>query len=222
MSGFLAAFALLEAGHHSGLTGDGQLVKLSLGDVGMAVAGRRGLIGEVLRRGTAGRFGNDLDRTRGRDFVTRDGRRVIVLVTRQGRSLGGATGMTGRLSELESRLGLDFRHEGNRWRGRREISELVGPWIAPGDVADAHAAFERHGVLWGPYKTVKKPVAEESRVSTSNPLLVEAKHPGLRRHLATGSPLRLGAAAVVLPEPPPRARPAHRKVLSSSAWSHKE
>src|ERR1700726_1046757 len=48
MTGFLAAPALLAAERPRRLTGAGQLVELSLADVGMAVAGHLGLLAEAI------------------------------------------------------------------------------------------------------------------------------------------------------------------------------
>jgi 2-methylfumaryl-CoA isomerase len=79
MTGYLAAFAILAAERHRRLHGEGQLVELSLADVGMAMSGHLGLIGEAtLEPEPRGRFGNDVYGTFGRDFGTRDGRRVMV------------------------------------------------------------------------------------------------------------------------------------------------
>jgi 2-methylfumaryl-CoA isomerase len=206
MTGFLAATAILAAERHRRLTGDGQLVELSLADVGMAVAGHLGLIGEaILEEQPRGRFGNDLYGTFGRDFATRDGRSVIVLAltARQWRSVGAATGLGETFSELGRRLGLDFLQEGDRWRGRREICELLDGWVAQRDLAAVREVFERHGVLWGPYQTFKQLVAEDLRASTANPLFAEVEHPGLGRYLTGGSPLRFQAAGAVPPQPAP-------------------
>ena len=91
MTGYLAALAILAAERHRRLHGEGQLVELSLSDVGLAVAGHLGLIGEaILEPEPRGRFGNEVYGTFGRDFGTRDGRRVMVLAltARQWASLG--------------------------------------------------------------------------------------------------------------------------------------
>src|SRR6202022_539231 len=48
MTGFLATTAILAAERHRRLTGAGQLVELSLADVGLAVAGHLGFIGEAV------------------------------------------------------------------------------------------------------------------------------------------------------------------------------
>ncbi len=206
MTGFLAATAILAAERHRRLTGQGQLVELSLADVGLSVASHLGLIAEaVLDPQPRGRFGNGIYGTFGRDFATRDGRHVVVLALtpRQWRSLEEAAGLTTQFAELELRLGLDLAREGDRWRARSEICALLEPWVAQRDLAAVKAAFDGHGVLWSPYQTFKQLVSDDPRASTSNSMFADVDHPGLGRHLTAGSPLRFGAAAAVPPRPAP-------------------
>ncbi|MGA7912142.1 MAG: CoA transferase [Candidatus Dormiibacterota bacterium] len=206
MTGFLAAMAILAADRHRRATGEGQLVDLSLADVGLSVAGSLGLLGEaVLNEDPRGRFGNNVYGTFGRDFATRDGRHVMVLALtpRQWRSLGEATGLTDRLREIEDRDGLDFRREGDRWRGRQHICELLEEWIGRRNLGEIRDAFESHGVLWGPYQTFKELVSSDPRASLANPMFAEIEHPGLGRYLTAGSPLRFSARAPVRPLPSP-------------------
>jgi 2-methylfumaryl-CoA isomerase len=205
MTGFLAALAILAAERHRRLHGEGQLVELSLSDVGLAVAGHLGLIGEaMLETEPRGRFGNDVYGTFGRDFATRDGRRVMVLAltARQWASLGEATGLARDFAALEASTGADFRREADRWFHRAALCEILTEWVVARDLGEVAAAFEKQGVLWGPYQTFKQLVAEDPRASTANPMFEEVEHPGLGRILTAGSPLRFSAAA---PVPPRRA-----------------
>jgi 2-methylfumaryl-CoA isomerase len=206
MTGFLAGLAIVAAERHRILHGVGQLVELSLSDVGLALTGHLGLIAEALlvpepRR----RFGNDVYGTFGRDFGTRDGRRVMVLAltARQWSSLGAATGLADAFSALESRVGADFRREGDRWTHRGPLFELLEAWMAERDLAEIRERFDNHGVLWGPYQTVKQLVSEDSRASTTNPMFDQVDHPGLGRFLTTGSPLRFGGVERIAPRRAP-------------------
>jgi 2-methylfumaryl-CoA isomerase len=206
MTGFLAALAILAAERHRRLHGEGQLVELSLSDVGLAMAGHLGLIGEaVLEAEPRGRFGNDVYGTFGRDFGTREGRRVMVLAltARQWVSLGEATGLRDDFAELELRVGVDFRNEGDRWNHRKELCELLEAWVSQRELAEVRKAFDQHGVLWSPYQTVKQLVGEDPRASTANPMFSEVDHPGLGRFLTAGSPLRFGGADPVSPSSAP-------------------
>ena len=207
MTGFLAATAILAAERHRRLTGEGQLVELSLSDVGLAVTGHLGFIGEaVLEDEPRGRFGNHVYGTFGRDFVTRDGRRVILLALtpRQWRSLVDATGLSGEFRNLEARLGLYFNNEGDRWRGRQEICDMLQAWIAVRNLTSVAATFDAHKVMWGPYQTFKELVAEDRRASTANPLFATVDQPDLGTFIAPGSPVRFGAAEPVPPRPAPK------------------
>jgi len=207
MTGFLAATAILAAERHRRLTGEGQLVELSLSDVGLAVAGHLGLIGEaVLEDEPRGRFGNHVYGTLGRDFVTRDGRRVVVLALtpRQWRSLVEATGLSGEFRNLETRLGLYFNNEGDRWRGRQEICELLQAWIAVRNLSSVASVFDAQNVMWGPYRTFKELVAGDPRATAENPMFVNIDHPELGVFPTSGSPLRFGAAHAVRPKPAPK------------------
>ena len=206
MTGFLAALAILTAERHRRLHGEGQLVKLSLSDVGLAVAGHLGLIGEaMLEAQPRGRFGNDVYGSFGRDFGTRDGRRVMVLALtpRHWTSLGEATGLARDFAALEARVGADFRKEADRWVHRAALCEMLAAWMDVRDLAEVGEAFERHGVMWGPYQTFKQLVTEDPRASTANPMFAEVVHPGLGALLTAGSPLRFSAAAPVPPRPAP-------------------
>jgi 2-methylfumaryl-CoA isomerase len=206
MAGYLAAVAILAAERHRRLHGEGQLVELSLSDVGLAVAGHLGLIGEaILEPEARGRFGNDVYGTFGRDFATRDGRRVmaLALTARQWASLGDATGLTDEFAAVESRGGANFRKEADRWAHRKPLFALLEAWFAQHDLAGVREAFDRHGVLWSPYQTTKQLVAEDARASIANPLFAEVEHPGLGSFLTAGSPLRFGAATPLPPRPAP-------------------
>src|SRR2546425_8544533 len=126
MTGFLASTAILAAERHRRLTGEGQLVELSLSDVGLAVAGHLGLVGEAeLEDEPRGRFGNHAYGTVGHDLVPPDSRRAVglALARRQVRGLVRATGLSGEFRNLEARFGLYFNNEGDRWRGTPEIRD---------------------------------------------------------------------------------------------------
>jgi 2-methylfumaryl-CoA isomerase len=152
-TGFLAVAGVLAAERQRLLTGEGRLVRLSLAEVALVVAGHLGLLAEAqLVEESRGRFGNHVYGTFGRDFRTRDGRYVMVLALtpRQMRSLAEATGLP------FERIEADLGDEGERWRHREELCALLEPWIAERALTEVRDAFERHQVLWGPYRTFKE------------------------------------------------------------------
>jgi 2-methylfumaryl-CoA isomerase len=168
-AGFLASTAVLAADRHRHLTGAGQLVRLPLSDVALAVAGHLGFLAEAkLVEEPRGRFGNDVYGTYGRDFRTRDGRHVMVcaLTVRQWQGLCEATELSSAFRELENTYGIHLADEGERFIHRTEISGLLEPWIAAHTLDEVRFAFDANDVLWGPYRSFKELVNEDVRASS--------------------------------------------------------
>jgi 2-methylfumaryl-CoA isomerase len=196
ITGATAAAGLLAAERHRARTGEGQLVKLPLSDVGYAMAGNLGFIGEAqVNRVERAGYGNYLYGGFGKDFVSADGRRVMVigLSFRQWQSLIKATGLGPRFSEIGNRLKLDLSDEGNRFKAREEIAAVLAPWIAARTVAQLAEIFDPLGVCWGPYQTFAQMLAEDSRCSTANPMFREVDQPGIGKVLTPASPLTFTA-----------------------------
>ena len=205
LTGYLAAAGILAAELHRVRTGEGQLVSLSLSDVAIAVTANLGFLAEAGLGEQRPRLGNDLFGTYGRDFKTADGRSLIVvaLTPRQWQSVVEATGAGGELAELERRLGLDFRREGDRYQARAEIGAIVESWVAARTLIEASAALDSARALWGPYQTFSQLLEEDPRTGPHNPMLADVEQPGIGVLRRAGSPLRFGAAERVPPAPSP-------------------
>ena len=142
----MAVVALLAAERHRRLTGDGQLVRLALKDVALAMLGHLGKIAEVMvNDGDRPKDGNYLYGAFGRDFGTLDGKRLMVvgLTKNQWKSLVEATGLAEELDQLAKRLRLDFDKEGDRFRARREIARIFEPWFATRMLAEVRRVFDQ-------------------------------------------------------------------------------
>lgn len=199
ITGATAAAGLLAAERHRSRTGEGQLVKLPLSDVAYALVGHLGFIGEVQVNGTERqRYGNYLYGGFGKDFVTADGRRVMVigLSYRQWQSIIKATGLGPRFTEVGNRLNLDLADEGNRFRARAELAAVLAPWIAARTLAQLAESFDPAGVCWGPYQTFAQMLALDPRASTANPMFREVDQPGIGQILSPASPLEFGAESL--------------------------
>ncbi len=207
VTGVWAACGILAAERHRRASGEGQLLTLALTDVAMAVTGALGIIGEVMINGEdRARHGNDLFGGFGRDFETKDARRIMVvgLTGRQWQGLLTATGLHAEMAALSQALALDLARQGNRFKARDEIADLVGPWIAARDLADCAAVFDANGVCWGPYQTFREMVENDPRCSTANPLFAMIDQPGIGPLLMAGSPLARDGTARTAPRPAPR------------------
>ena len=202
-----AALGLLAAERHRRVTGAGQYVKIALLDVALATLGHMGFIAEVeINAQDRPRYGNDLFGAFGRDFATRDGRRVMVvgLTARQWNNLRKATGLGAAFDAIGQRLGLDLQQEGDRFRARRELAASLEPWIVARDYAEVEAAFAATGVCFGPYQTVRELLEHDPEASLSNPLFTHQQQPGIGAYRMPGSALYFSATAHLDAGPAPR------------------
>lgn len=206
ITGQMAVAGLLAAERHRRLTGEGQLASIALSDVAFAMVGNLGKIAEaqVLGRDRV-KDQNYLYGAFGRDFTTKEGRRIMVvaLTLKQWKSLVEATGLHEAFATLEKMMDVDLRKEGDRWRAREVIGAVLKEWTIVRTGAEIAEIFDRHEVSWGPYYTFREAVNEDPRCSTANPMFQELDQPGIGTYLTPGSPLVFSA----LERLPPRRAP---------------
>jgi len=204
--GTLATVGLLAAERHRRLTGNGQLVNLSLSDVAFAMVGNLGRIAEAQLGGLdQPKDGNYLYGAFGHDFETRDGRRVMVvaLTPRQWTALVEVTGIEQACRDIEHATRQDLNTESGRFQARDLIAALLRPWFASRDLAEIRRTFAGTNVSWGPYQTFRQLVREDPRCSTENPMFAEVEHPGIGTYLMPGCPLDFSAVPRVAPRRAP-------------------
>jgi 2-methylfumaryl-CoA isomerase len=192
IAGQMAVVGLLAAERHRRRTGEGQLVKIALKDVALAMLSHLGKIAEVMvNDGDRPKDGNYLYGAFGRDFGTLDGKRLMVvgLTRNQWQSLVAATGLEEELLVLAKRLRLDFRKEGDRFRARREIARIFEPWFATRMLSEVRRLFDQHNVTWAPYRSVRDAIEHDPDCSTQNPMFSMIEQPGIGTYLMSGSPL---------------------------------
>lgn len=207
ITGQMAAVGMLAAERHRRLSGEGQYVKLALLDVALATLGHMGFVAEVeVNDFDRPRYGNDLFGAFGRDFETRDGRRVMVvgLTSRQWSNLCKATGLEAAFRAVGERLALDLREEGDRFRARAELAAVLAPWIASRDAVEVQRIFAAADVCFGPYQTIRELLDDDVEASVDNPLFAAIEQPGVGRYRMPGSPLFFSASPRVPPLPAPR------------------
>lgn len=207
IAGQMIALGLLAAERYRRLTGQGQLVKLALKDIGLAMISSLGMIAEVMVNDTdRPKQGNYLYGAFGRDFETLDGKRAMVvgLTDLQWNSLCKATGMAAEFNALGARLGLDMNDEGDRFRARREIALLLEPWFHARTLAEVRRTFEEHRVTWGPYRSVREAIESDSDCSTDNPMFSLLEQPEIGTYLTPASPFNFSEVARLPARPAPR------------------
>lgn len=206
ITGQMAAVSVLAAERNRRLRGEGQLVKLALKDVALATAGHLGNIAEVMVNKTdREKTGNYLYGAFGRDFVTRDGARVMIvgLTPRQWQSIKEAVGIESQVRELETTLGVDLDQEGQRYLARERIAAMIEPWFANRSYQEIVKTLDAHGVCWGPYRTFKEMVEFDPDCSEDNPLFEMKEQPGIGEYLMPSSPIRFQMSDNLSPMPAP-------------------
>ena len=196
ITGQMAAVGLLAAERYRRRTGRGQLVKIALKDVALAMLGHLGKIAEAaINDSDRHKDGNYLYGAYGRDFETLDGKRlmVVALTRSQWKSLREATGLGEQIDTLGARVGLDLSKEGDRYRARRELTRVLEPWFNARMLSEIRKIFEEHGVCWAPYRTIREVVEKEPDCSTENPMFSMVDQPGIGTYLIPGSPLQFVA-----------------------------
>ncbi|MGS0896338.1 CoA transferase [Burkholderia stagnalis] len=174
-------------------TGAGTQLRLALSDVAFSMLSHLGVLTEAEVLGTQREaIGNHIYGAFGRDFVTRDGRRLMVagISAGQWRALVDACGLARELADLEVRVGGDFAREADRYAARDAIAAVFEPWFAARPYDEVAALFDARRVCWGPYRSVRELLADDPRVGESNPLYERMSTAGVGPHWAAGTPVR--------------------------------
>lgn len=195
-TGMYLALGVVAADRHRRATGQGQSITIALSDVMLATVGNLGFLSEAqVNADPRPRLGNQVFGAFGQDFVTRDGRSIMItgISDKQWAALVAATGLGEAMQNLETEPDVTLADEFGRYRARDRIAAILAPWVAARTLAEIRSIFDGKGILWGPFQTFDQLVAEDPRSTLANPLMQEIHQPGIGRHLAPGLPLMFGA-----------------------------
>ena len=173
LTGAYAAFAMLAALQHRQATGRGQDVRIPLADVGIATIANLGQLAEMVTTGdNRARYGNTVYGAFGRDFVTADGIRLMILAItpRQWAGLVKALDLANAIAEIETARGVSFaQDEGIRFDHRDALFPLVENAVNQRQSGELGATFDQLGCCWGPYQTMCEAVRDPALVA-QNPI----------------------------------------------------
>ena len=202
ITGMLATTSLLAAERRRARTGEGQRVQVALSDVAFWMVGNLGKIAEVqINQHERIKDGNYLYGAFGRDFMTRDGRRVMIvaLTLRQWRNLVKATGLNEAFDAIAKLMDVDLDLESGRFAAREVIGATLKPWVLAQTLEQVREKFDKHDVSWGPYQTFTQLVEEDPRVSTQSAMFEEVDQPGIGTYVVPASPLDFSNAERLAP-----------------------
>ena len=218
LAGAYGAFALLAAERKRRGTGKGAEIRLPLGDLAAAALGHLGQLAEVLISGAdRPRIGNDLFGAFGRDFATRDGRRVmlVAITARQWSGLVEALDVRPAIAALEGELGVSFANdEGLRYRHRQRLWPIFEPAIAARSIDELAVRFDERGVTWAPYRSVAEAAASRDRFGSAA-AMETIVHPSGHSYPAPGAAARFAALPRLAVAPAPKLGQHTDEILSS-------
>lgn len=189
LTGAYAAFSALAALHHRRATGDGQEVRIPLSDVGIATIANLGQLAETLQSGDRPRYGNAVFGAFGRDFVTADGRRMMIMAItpRQWTGLCQVLAIGEQVAGIEAARGVSFaKEEGLRFAHRDALFPLVEAAVARRKADELAQAFDANGCCWGPYLPMHEAVRDRAMV-TENPVFTEIEQTSGARYPVPGA-----------------------------------
>lgn len=203
---YQAAFAISAAVSQRRSTGSGHELRLALSDVAFSTLSHLGLLAEAeLLHQDRPSIGNYLYGAFGRDFGTSDGARVFVaaISLSQWKNMVKACQIEQPIADLERALQRNFSNEGDRYQAREQIAALVDEWCRVRSFKVVAEIFSNKGVCWGKYQTVGELLANDPRVSLSNPIFQQMETVGIGRHLSAGSAIRVkdDEQTTVIPAP---------------------
>ncbi|MGC4252667.1 MAG: CoA transferase [Sphingobium sp.] len=218
LAGAYAAFALLAALRRRAETGAGSEVRLPLSDVAIGTVANIGGIAEVLYEGAnRPRLGNAVYGLFGRDFVTADGiRTMIVVVTpRQWTNLLSVLGIGDAVAALETQLGVSFaKDDGIRFTHREALFPIFEKAVGARDHADLAAAFDANGVVHSAYGTMLD-AANDPVLVKDNPIFGAVENPSGFSYPAAGAFATVPQLERLAPRPAPRNGQHSEEVLAS-------
>lgn len=205
-TGLTAAMGVMAAERHRSRTGEGNLITLSLADVAFAMVGNLGFLAQAQLLGEdRPPMGNDMYGAFGRDFVTKDRRRVMVVAIsfKQWRALTRATEIEEHLPFVEKAFDVDLTKEEGRYEAREALAVLLVRWFARRSMDEIAKVFDEHGVCWGPYQTFTQLLEDDWRCSANNPMFTDVEHPGIGSIRTPGIPLAFSAIERETPQRAP-------------------
>ena len=217
IAGNMVVSALLAAERRRLRTGLGDDVELSLKDVAAANLGHLGMIGDAATNpNQRGKSGNDLYGAYGHDFLCADGQRVMVigLTDRQWKLIVDATQSGEAMAALEKETGLSLKEESNRWALRRQISSVLEPWFAKRNLSDFAAEFDKAGLTWSVFRSLKDALEHDKDLTTDNPMFTMMDQQGLGRFPVPASPVSFAHSGQNEARPAPRLGEHTEEILS--------
>jgi 2-methylfumaryl-CoA isomerase len=208
ITGAYAALSLVSAERARRARRGGCEVRIPLSDIAATALANFGMLAEVLSAGgDRPRQGNDVFGAFGRDFVIKDGRRlmVVAITPRQWRGVLKTLALEAPVAALEAELGVSFSgHEAVRYQHLDRLIPLFEAAFATRTETELAPAFEAEGVCWSPYRTLAEAAQDETLFGDANPVFGRATQPSGIDYPVPGPAATLAGKPRGAPAPAPR------------------
>ena len=191
IAGNMCVSSLLAAERYRLRHGVGQDVEIALKDVAAAAIGHLGMIADsTLNSDDRTKAGNALYGAYGKDFLCADGNRVMIigLTNRQWSGIVKATDTTEQFKKLEKENNINLQDESIRWHWRHAITEIIEPWFKIRTVKDFADDFDRTGLTWSVFRSVKEALNVDPDLTEDNPLFKKILQPNAGEFLVPRHP----------------------------------
>ena len=191
IAGNMCVSSLLAAERYRLRHGVGQDVEIALKDVAAAAIGHLGMIADsTLNSDDRTKAGNALYGAYGKDFLCADGNRVMIigLTNRQWSGIVKATDTTEQFKKLEKENNINLQDESTRWHWRHAITEIIEPWFKIRTVKDFADDFDKTGLTWSVFRSVKEALNVDPDLTEDNPLFKKILQPDAGEFLVPKHP----------------------------------
>jgi 2-methylfumaryl-CoA isomerase len=164
------------------------------------------MLAEVLSQGAdRARYGNEVYGAFGRDFVTSDQKRIMLMAMtpRQWKGMIEALDLRQEIRRIEAERNVSFEFdEGIRFEHRDCLVPLVEAAVGGRSLDSLASEFDKLGVCWGPYQTMHV-AAQDPALVTSNPLFSQILQKSGTTYPVSGAPVTIPQAARGIPRRAP-------------------
>ena len=191
IAGNMCVSSLLAAERYRLRHGVGQDVEIALKDVAAAAIGHLGMIADAtLNSDDRTKAGNALYGAYGKDFLCADGNRVMIigLTSRQWSGIVKATDTSEQFKKLEIENNINLQDESIRWQWRHSITEIIEPWFKIRAVEDFADDFDKTGLTWSVFRSVKEALNVDPDLTEDNPLFKKILQPDAGEFLVPRHP----------------------------------
>ena len=113
---------------------------------------------------------------------------IIGLTSRQWTGIVKATDTAEQFKQLEMQNNINLQDESIRWKWRHAITEIIEPWFKTRKVEDFASDFDKTGLTWSVFRSVREALNSDPDLTEDNPLFKKILQPDAGEFLVPKHP----------------------------------